>query len=51
MRRNNLYYCFQEMTDILGAEQMLDQIFEYMRSEEMERMLEFIARVNDLELE
>jgi len=50
MERNELYNIVDEMTELMGHEQLLDALIRAMSSDELESNLRYIDRVYDLDL-
>jgi len=50
MEREDLYYIVDEMTELMGHEQLLDALVRAMSSDELESNLRYIDMVYDLDI-
>ena len=50
MEREDLYYIVDEMTELMGHEQLLDALVRAMSSDELESNLRYIDRMHELDL-
>lgn len=48
MTKSKLYEIYERMKELMGADQLLEEIIQSMSSSEMKESLEYIVRTHDL---